>query len=201
MQCPFSLFLFSSLFTLLQELIIILVFPCQVTNSDNCYISIFVPMLLGAWVSLMVKALLYKSIGLMSGISSVAADFSVCPGVDSASKNEYQDTPEAKGGWCVRVTTLPPSCAECLVFWSLNRPGPSGPHRPVIGIALTFHLLPMLLCGQGSMYSDSLRGGRSGDRIPIGARFSAPVQTGPGAHTASYTMVTGSLFRGKLTGA
>ena len=25
------------------------------------------------------------------------------------------------------------------------------------------------------------------------ARFSAPVQTGPGAHPASYTMVTGSL--------
>ena len=26
-----------------------------------------------------------------------------------------------------------------------------------------------------------------------GARFSAPVQTGPGAHPASYTMVTGSF--------
>jgi hypothetical protein len=25
----------------------------------------------------------------------------------------------------------------------------------------------------------------------VGARFSAPVQTGPGAHTASYTMGTG----------
>jgi len=33
----------------------------------------------------------------------------------------------------------------------------------------------------------------SGDRIPVGARFSAPVQTGPGAHPASYTMVTGSF--------
>ena len=29
-----------------------------------------------------------------------------------------------------------------------------------------------------------------------GARFSAPVQTGPGTHTASCTMVTGSLSRG-----
>jgi len=27
----------------------------------------------------------------------------------------------------------------------------------------------------------------------VGARFSAPVQTGPGAHPASYTMGTGSF--------
>jgi len=39
---------------------------------------------------------------------------SMCPGVDSASKNEYQDIPGGKDGRCVRVTTLPPSCAECL---------------------------------------------------------------------------------------
>jgi hypothetical protein len=30
-------------------------------------------------------------------------------------------------------------------------------------------------------------------RIPLKARFSAPVQTGPGAHPASYTMGTGSF--------
>ena len=33
---------------------------------------------------------------------------------DSASKNEYQDIPRGKDGQCVVVTTLPPSCAECL---------------------------------------------------------------------------------------
>ena len=70
----------------------------------------------------------------------MAADISVCPGVDSASKNEYQDTPGGKGGRCVRVTTLPPSCAECLVIWSLNRAEPSRPHRPVIGVAFFFKL-------------------------------------------------------------
>jgi hypothetical protein len=36
----------------------------------------------------------------------------------------------------------------------------------------------------------------SGDRIPLGARFSAPVQTGPGAHPASYRMDAGSFSRG-----
>jgi len=33
-----------------------------------------------------------------------------------------------------------------------------------------------------------------GPEIETGARFSAPVQTGPGAHTSSYTMDTGSFL-------
>jgi len=31
------------------------------------------------------------------------------------------------------------------------------------------------------------------DSIPLGLRFTVPVQTGPGAHPASCTMGTGSL--------
>jgi hypothetical protein len=41
--------------------------------------------------------------------------------------------------------------------------------------------------------AQSVRDGRSGDRIPVGTRFSAHVQTAPGAHPASYTMGTASF--------
>ena len=49
--------------------------------------------------------------------------------------------------------------------------------------------------GPGSIvwYSDWLRAGWSGDRILVGARFSAPVQTGPSVHLAYCTMGTGSF--------
>ena len=41
--------------------------------------------------------------------------------------------------------------------------------------------------------NDSLRAGRPGDQIPVEVRFSAPVPTGPGAYTTSYTMGTVSF--------
>jgi len=41
--------------------------------------------------------------------------------------------------------------------------------------------------------SDWLWAGQSGDQIPFGARFSAPVLTGSGAHPAPYTMDTVSF--------
>jgi hypothetical protein len=41
----------------------------------------------------------------VAGVFSVASDSSMCPGVDSASKNEYQVNPGGKGGLCPRLTT------------------------------------------------------------------------------------------------
>ena len=47
----------------------------------------------------------------------------------------------------------------------------------------------------------ALQAGWSGDRILVGGvRFSAPVQTGPGAHPAFYTMGTESLSGVKQPG-
>jgi hypothetical protein len=85
----------------------------------KCFsISLVYYSLAGAWGGVVVKALRYLSEGPRNdhrslGIFSVASDSSMCPGVHSASKIEYQDIPGGKDGRCVRVTTLPPSCAQC----------------------------------------------------------------------------------------
>ena len=56
-------------------------------------------------------------------------------------------------------------------------------------------IIIIISCGPGqlSQYGDSLRVGRSGDRIPLRTRFLAPFHTGHGAHPASYTMGTVSF--------
>jgi len=46
---------------------------------------------------------------------------------------------------------------------------------------------------QRSWYSEWLRAGMFGHQIPVGTKFFTPVQTGPGAHPASYTVGTVSF--------
>ena len=68
---------------------------------------------------------------------------------------------------------------------------------PVCYSYISIHNLSQLRhvswAGQRSWYSDCLRAARFGDGIPVGARFSSPVQTGPEAHPPSCTMGTGSF--------
>jgi len=46
---------------------------------------------------------------------------------------------DGKGGWCVRLTTLPPSCAVVMKSGNLNFLEPSGHLGPVTGL---LYLLP-----------------------------------------------------------
>ena len=69
--------------------------------------------------------------------------------------------------------------------------------RPILHISRikVKHHITKVFGGPGSAVgiATALRVGRSGDRIPVEARFSAPVQTSPGAHPSSCTIGTGSF--------
>jgi len=76
-------------------------------------------------------------------------------------------------------------------------------HESEVGMKTLFYLTTLAkvfstvrLIIRPNRMCDSLRAGRSGDRITEGgglARFSAPAQTGPGTQPASCTMGTGSF--------
>jgi len=59
------------------------------------------------------------------------------------------------------------------------------------------HFLEKVKCMDVSL----LHAEQSRDRIPVGAKFSAPFQTGPGAHLGSYTMILGLFPWGKVARA
>ena len=62
----------------------------------------------------------------------------MCPGVDSASKSEYQDIPGGKGGRCVRLTTYHLHVPIVKKFGGLNLLEFCGHVQACNGIALPF---------------------------------------------------------------
>jgi len=106
---------------------------------------------LGARGGIVVKALRYKPAGRGFDSRWCHWNFSVTksfrshcgPGVDSASnRNEYQVYfLGGKGGRCLRLTTLPPSCAVVMKSGNLNFLEPPGPLQDCNGTVLPLPLL------------------------------------------------------------
>jgi len=102
-----------------------------VVNVGRLYFN-FLHVLCGHAVAQLVQALRYKPEGRGYDSRWCHWDFSLTksfrphygPGVESAcNRNEYQEYfLWGKGGWCLTLTHLPPSCADCLEIWE-----PMGP--------------------------------------------------------------------------
>jgi len=76
--------------------------------------------------------------GVAGDFFPVAADSFMCPGVDSGSKNEYQDNPGGKGGGCVRRTTYHLHVPIVKKSGGLNLLEPFGPLEARNGTASPF---------------------------------------------------------------
>ena len=72
----------------------------------------------------------------------------MCPGVDSASKNEYQDNPGSKGGQCIRLTTYHLHVPIVKKSGGLNLLEPCGPVQACNGTALPFTHMNLSSYGQ-----------------------------------------------------
>jgi len=75
-----------------------------------------------------------------------SSDSTMCPGVDSASENEYQDNPGGKGGRCVRLTIYHLHVPMSIHLWALTCWNPVGLFRPVMGL-LYLYTVCIGLCG------------------------------------------------------
>jgi hypothetical protein len=123
-----------------------------------------------------------------AGFFSVASDSSMCPGVDSVSKNKYQVNPGGKSGRCVRLTTyhlhMPMSRnLGALISWK-----PVGLFRPVMGqlyVCMSFQCLKQLKDFQGNFLKHYNNGGHASNMF---LNFLQPVIT---------TWQTCEILRGK----
>jgi hypothetical protein len=129
-------------------------------NTSSLWNFLPSPVTSGAWGSIVVKALRYWSEGLgidpqwcRWGFFSEATDGTMCPRVDSASKNEYRELPGGKDGRCVRVTTLPPSwCRKSRRSGSLNLLESEEPLQACSGKPLPFTLVTSSLLGPNTRW-------------------------------------------------
>jgi hypothetical protein len=126
-------------------------FPCEYhpTNGPHPYFAFFYPLPRGHAVAQLVQALRYKPKGRGFDSRWCHGNFSLTyffrphygPGVEPPSnRNEYQEYfLSGKGGRCVELTTLSPSCADFLevleasISWNT--------FRAWTGIALAFYHL------------------------------------------------------------
>jgi hypothetical protein len=85
----------------------------------------------------------WKVLGSIPGVTmvfSTASDSFMCPGVDSASKNEYQVNSGGKGSWCVSLTTYHLHAPMSRNWGALTSWNPVGLFRPVMGQLLHLHV-------------------------------------------------------------
>ena len=73
------------------------------------------------------------------------------PSGHTVARNEYQGYfLGGKGGRCLRLTTLPPSCDDCLEIWEPQPPGTlrAKISRSAMGFIYSLHfMLILILCG------------------------------------------------------
>jgi hypothetical protein len=75
-------------------------------------------------------------------------------GIDSTSnRNKYQEYfVVGEGGRCVGLTTLPPSCADCLEIWELHPPEAIRPVQTCTEIRLLLHLYALFAAKIGNRH-------------------------------------------------
>jgi hypothetical protein len=121
----------------------------QTQMTDQLHaLPVLIPVLTIKSTALLVGRSQDRSPVVLLEIISEATDGTMCPGVDSASKNEYQDTPGGEGGRCVRVTTSPPSQGrKSRRSRSLNLLEPQEPFQACNGKPLPLPLLTIKKAG------------------------------------------------------